>query len=99
AAPEQDWYYSHIVTWISQETMLPVKREFFDRADRLWKVVSVHSALVDGAPTVLDIILEDVQTRSTSRWQVRAVSYDAEGLDKEDLSPDNLGQLDKQPFW
>ncbi|MEX2481340.1 MAG: outer membrane lipoprotein-sorting protein [Gammaproteobacteria bacterium] len=99
AAPEQDWYYSYIVTWIAQDTMLPVKREFYDRADRLWKVLSVRSLLIDSVPTVLDVTLEDVQTRSTSRWQVRAVSYDAKGLDKQDLSPDSLGQLAAQPFW
>lgn len=99
AAPAENWYYSEIVTWIAADTHLPVRREYFDRAGRLWKVMTVRSALIDDVPTVLEITLEDVQTHSISTWQVRALSYADERLEERHLSPDGLGELADQPFW
>ena len=98
-APADDWYYSRIVTWIAQDTMLPLKREYYDRAFRLWKVVDVRDAIVDDVPTVLGMQIRDVQTNSRSDWEVRAVSYDGRGVDKADLSATALGELPQQPFW
>ncbi len=98
-APADDWYYSRIITWIAQDTMLPLKREYYDRAFRLWKVVEVREAVVDDVPTVLGMRIRDVQTNSRSDWEVRAVSYDGRGVDKADLSATALGELPQQPFW
>lgn len=97
--PQKDVYYSRIVTWITQDTKLPLRREYYDRADRLWKVVTFRDAIIDNVPTVLAIRLDDVQTRSLSTWQVRAVSYDSAGVDREDFSEVGLGTLAAQPFW
>ncbi|MGE0486065.1 MAG: outer membrane lipoprotein-sorting protein [Gammaproteobacteria bacterium] len=97
--PASDWYYSSIVTWIDEQTLLPVKREYYDRAFRLWKVIDYQSALIDGVPTVMDVRLHDVQSRSRSRWRVLAVSYDGQGIDEDDLAPLALGELAAQPFW
>lgn len=97
--PAKDWYYSHIVTWIDKHTLLPVKREYYDRAFRLWKVVAYHSAVIDGVPTILDAQLNDVQSRSQSRWQVRALSYQAQGIAEQDLTPETLAELTARPFW
>jgi len=98
-APADDWYYSRIITWIAQDTMLPLKREYYDRAFRLWKVVEVRDAVVDDVPTILGMQVHDVQTNSRSDWTVRAVSYDGRGVDKADLSAAALGELPQQPFW
>ncbi|MEQ8233098.1 MAG: outer membrane lipoprotein-sorting protein [Gammaproteobacteria bacterium] len=97
--PAEEWYYSRIVTWIGKDTMLPIRREYYDRAYRLWKVVEMDDAIIDGIPTVLEVALHDVQTDSRSLWDVRAVSYGTDELDREMLSSEQLGQLDQQPFW
>ncbi|MEQ8663272.1 MAG: outer membrane lipoprotein-sorting protein, partial [Gammaproteobacteria bacterium] len=93
--PADRWYYSRIVTWIGQDTLLPVRREYYDRAYRLWKVAEMRDAVIDGIPTLLEITLHDVQTDSRSIWDVRAVSYGADDLDREALSADRLGELDQ----
>ncbi|MCB1746166.1 MAG: outer membrane lipoprotein-sorting protein [Gammaproteobacteria bacterium] len=96
--PDKDWYYSRIVTWIDKQSLLPIKREYYDRAFRLWKVVDYKSAMIDGVPTIMDVDLHDVQSQSRSRWQVLAVSYDS-GIAEQDFTPLALGELAGQPFW
>lgn len=97
--PKDDVYYSRIVTWIARDSKLPLRREYYDRAGRLWKVATFRTAVIDDVPTVLEERLNDVQTRSSSTWEVRAVSYDSGAVDRSELSAATLGKLRAQPFW
>lgn len=97
--PTVDRYYSRILTWIADDTRLPIKREYYDRADQLWKVVTYRDKLVDGIPTVTVIELHDVQSRDVALWRLDAVAYSREKLDQKVLSPAGLGDVQKLAFW
>ena len=97
--PAVDRYYARILTWIADDTRLPVKREYYDRANQLWKVVTYRDKLVDGIPTVTAIELHDVQSRDVALWRLDAVAYHHEKLDQKVLSPVGLGDMQKLAFW
>lgn len=97
--PLLDRYYSRMLTWIAADTYLPVKREYYDRAGKLWKVVSYESRKIDGIPTVTSIDLHDVQSRDTASWRVQAIAYHHDALPKRVLSPRGLGDMQAHPFW
>ena len=97
--PAVDRYYSRILTWIADDTRLPVKREYYDRAGQLWKVVTYSHKLVDGIPTVTAIDLRDVQSRDVALWRLDAVAYHHQKLDQKVLSPAGLGDVHKVAFW
>ena len=92
--PTDSWYYSRIVTQIDPDTMLPVKRNYFDRADRLWKVQTfTRMATVNDLPVPLYIEMRDVQQGSLTVIEYSNVVYAAD-LSDELFDPDNLRDLD-----
>jgi len=97
--PDVDRYYSRILTWIAADTYLPIKREYYDRADRLWKVVTYGERLIENIPTVVSIELRDVQSRDISEWKIEAVGYAHEKLAERVLSPAGLGVLQQHSVW
>ena len=97
--PAVDRYYSRILTWIADGTRLPDKREYYDRAGQLWKVVTYRDKLVDGIPTVTAIELRDVQSRDVALWRLNAVAYHHEKLDQKVLSAAGLGDVQNLAFW
>lgn len=99
ARPLKDRYYSRIVTWVDDLSRLPVKREYFDRAGKLWKVASYRHAAVDGQPTVVTLEVNDVQSRAVSVWKMEAIVYGAETLDPRRLDPGALGRLADDAAW
>lgn len=99
AQPDVDRYYSRMVTWIADDTKLPLKREYYDRGGKLWKVVKYRDEVIDDIPTIVAIELRDVQSRDLSLWQVKAIAYAADEFDVRILSPAALGELPMQAFW
>lgn len=97
--PAVDRYYSRILTWIADDSRLPVKREYYDRAGQLWKKVTYSHKLIDSIPTVTAIELRDVQSRDVALWRLDAVAYSREKLDQKVLSPAGLGDVPKLAFW
>ena len=92
--------YSRIVSWVAEDTKLPLRREYYDRAGRLWKVLSYRGAIVDSVPTILDVRLRDAQSGATSTWEVRALSYEDPGhVARTAFEPERLGSLSEQDFW
>lgn len=66
AKPRDSWYYSRILTWIDTRTWLPVKREYYDRAGRLWKRAEYQGTLFEDTPVVIRITMEDLQSLTRS---------------------------------
>ena len=99
ATPDPDHYYSRILTWIADDTRLPLKREYYDRGGKLWKIVEYKDQRIDNIPTVVGIKLRDVQSRDVSVWQVEAVAYARDAFDSRWLNPAALGELPTQDFW
>ncbi len=97
--PVIDRYYSRMVTWIADETRLPLKREYYDRGGKLWKVVKYREQIIDTIPTIVEIELRDVQSRDLSLWRVEALAYARDEFDARLLSPTSLGTLQAQGFW
>ena len=99
AEPDVDRYYSRMVTWIADDTRLPLKREYYDRGGKLWKVVKYQERLIDNIATIVGIELRDVQSRDLSLWRVKALAYAHDNFDARLLSPAGLGKLQAQSFW
>lgn len=97
--PILDRYYSRIVTWIAARNDLPVKREYYDRTGKLWKVVSYEMKQVEGIPTLMSIDLKDVQSRDTASWRVQAIAYHHDALADKVLKPGGMAEVLDHPFW
>jgi outer membrane lipoprotein-sorting protein len=83
-------YYSRIVTWIATDSMLPLQREYYDVADRLWKLELYENKSVEGVPTPVRISMEDKQTGNSTSLRVSNVRYDVQ-------IPDELFDLGRLP--
>jgi hypothetical protein len=97
--PGEQWYYARVVTWIDADSALPLRREFYDPSNTLWKVerfAEVKS--VDGVPTPMRIRMEDVREPGHSEIVVTALDYDASVPD-ELFDPEALPGAADSPVW
>ena len=90
-------YYSRIVTWIATDSMLPLQREYYDVAGRLWKVELYENTTVEGVPTPVRIRMEDKQTGNSTELRVSNVRYDAQVPDQV-FDSKRLPETVQQPF-
>jgi len=75
--PDDRRTFSRIVTWVSRSDGQPLKREYYDPGNRLWKVESFEDvATVHGRPTAQRVRMEDVQTGYGSEYRVKDLAYD-----------------------
>ncbi len=92
-------YYSRIITVVAKDTMLPVRRDYYDAAKELWKMeLYPEPAVVDGVPTVLRIDMEDRLQRTRTELRVSQVRYDA-AVPDELFEPEKLPDASKHPLW
>lgn len=97
--PQESWYYSRIVTWVAAESLLPLQRDYYDRAGRLWKTeVFDQVSIIDGIPTPLRIRMHDVQQDSTTELQMSEVRYDVE-LPDALFDPRRLRETVTSSLW
>jgi hypothetical protein len=97
--PVDKRYYSHIVTWIAKDTMLPLRRDFYDPANDLWKSERVEdSAIVDGVPTILRLRMEDYEAHTSTEMRTTDVQYDAK-LPDALFDVANLPKAAANPIW
>jgi hypothetical protein len=69
--------YSRIMTWVSRVTFLPLRVEYFDRADRLLKVGRFSDVRsVNGIPTVFAFEMENVRTGHRTTVTLLAADFD-----------------------
>ncbi len=75
--PQDQSVYSRIVTSVDAERGVPRKREFFDRAGRLWKVERFEDVrTIDGVATPMRLVMEDVQAGGRTEIAVTDVRRD-----------------------
>ncbi len=75
--PQDQSVYSRIVTSVDAERGVPRKREFFDRAGRLWKIERFEDVrTVDGVETPMRLVMEDVQAGGRTEIAVSDVRRD-----------------------
>jgi hypothetical protein len=91
--------YSRIVTWIAADTKLPLERDYYDVAGDLWKREMFKDiAIVDGMPTSMDIVMEDIPHNSRTELKVTAIRYDVK-IPDELFMPKNLAKALDASTW
>jgi len=99
SVPKQQWYYGKIVTLVDGRTFLPIEREYYDLNGTLWKKERwEHITVIDGAPTPVQITMQDVQGNTTSSITFTEIRYDADVPDSM-ITPDALPQAANAPVW
>jgi Outer membrane lipoprotein-sorting protein len=95
----RQYYYSRIVSWIAKDTMLPLRRDYYDVANELWKTeLYQDAAVINGVPTVLRIHMEDKQQNTSTELRVSEVQYDA-AVPDDLFDAQHLPEASKHPLW
>jgi hypothetical protein len=90
--------YSRIINWIATDSMLPLRRDFFDLAGRLWKRELSVNSVINGVPTPVRILMKDLQRGFGSELNVTTVDYDIK-IPNEVFKPELLPEVVKCPLW
>ncbi|MBI5506512.1 MAG: outer membrane lipoprotein-sorting protein [Deltaproteobacteria bacterium] len=91
--------YSKILSWVSAESYLPRRREFFDADGVLWKTQRYeHIAVIDGVATPLRMSVVNEQEGGSTELTVRGVNYAAE-LDDGLFRPAALPSMLNNAGW
>ena len=99
AGVQGKWYYSRIVTWLADDSSLPLERDFYDPSNTLWKVETFEQVRdVDGTPTPLRMRMEDKQQGGSTEIDVSDVRYGADVPDSL-FDPAHLHEAAAAPLW
>jgi len=97
--PQERFYYSRVVTWVAKDSLLPVKREYYDPAGKVWKTETFENiATIDGVPTPLRVRMKDEKSGWSTEMAISEVAYDVEIPDIV-FDPQSLPQILTQPLW
>ncbi len=98
-APQDQGYYSRILTWVTTDSLLPLRREYYDRAGQLWKTeVFEQVTVIDGVPTPLQVRMHDRQQGTTTELQVSEIRFDVD-LPDALFQPQRLHEAATSPLW
>ena len=93
------YYYSRIVSWVAKDTMLPLRRDYYDAANQLWKTeLYQDAAVIDGVPTVLRMHMEDRLQDTSTELRVSEVQYDPT-IPDELFDAQKLPEASTHPLW
>lgn len=74
--------FSYYYVWIDKDTFLPRKAEYYDRNDKLYRVVeAIKTDIIQGYPTVVEAVAKDLKAGTSTRNTFSNVQYDI-GLNK-----------------
>jgi outer membrane lipoprotein-sorting protein len=97
--PRDRWQYARIVDHVAPDTWLPLRREFYDPSNTLWKVEELADVTaVDGVPTPTRVRMQDVQQGGSSEIHVSAVRYDVDVPDTL-FEPEHLPDAATSATW
>jgi len=97
--PAGQIYYSRVVMWVAQSTMLPLERDYYDPAGDFWKKEVFDSvSTVDGVPTVLHVQMADLLSKTSTDLNVTQIKYDV-AIPDTLFDPDHLPKLLDDPVW
>ena len=92
-------YFSKVVTWVATDTDLPVERDYYDLDGKLFKTERFEKIWkIDKIPTIMKIVIKDVQSGGSSEIDVSIVKYDKQaplGL----FDPKRLPDAASDTFW
>jgi hypothetical protein len=86
STPNEAAGYTKRISWIDKQTFLPLKEEYYDAQEALFRVFSADEIEdVDGWPTVMRRTMENVKTGHRTEVTFESIVYDL-GLADEDFS-------------
>ena len=69
--------FSYFTVWIDKETMLPRKAEYYDKNEKLYRIVeAVKVETIQEHPTVTEAVAKDLNTGSTTLNTYSNIKYD-----------------------
>ena len=77
---------------------MPVERDFYDRAGKLFKTELCTIETVDGVPTITKIVMKNVQSGGSSEMDVTKVIRNKQ-IPADIFDPKNLLHIADHPFW
>lgn len=91
-------YYSKVISYVATDSLLPVERDFFDRAGNLFKTEHCTIETVDGVPTITKIVMNNVESGGSSEIDVTKVIRDKK-IPADIFDPKHLPKIADHPFW
>jgi len=92
-------YFSKVATWVATDTGLPIERDYYDLDGKLFKTERFEKIwTIDKIPTIMKIVINDVQSGGSSEIDVSGVKYDKQapvGL----FDPKRLPDAATDAFW
>jgi hypothetical protein len=97
--PQNSYYYSHIIVWVAQSSMLPLQRDYYEAGGALWKTEVFDSVtVIDGVPTVMHAKMTDLFENTSTDLKVTQIKYDVPIPDSV-FDWRRLSQLADDPLW
>jgi hypothetical protein len=91
--PEEQCYYSRIISWIAVDTFLPIQRDYYDTTGRHWKTKLFEDVVtIDNVPKPLKVTMLDLQDNRSTEIVISEICYDVEALSKEAFNPAKLSE-------
>lgn len=92
-------YYSKVTTWVATDNGLPIERDYYDVDGKLFKSEHFEKiSTVDNVPTVMKIVMNDVQSGGSSEIDVSSVKYNKQAPARL-FSPKDLPEAANDGFW
>jgi hypothetical protein len=91
-------YYSKVISYVATDSLLPVERDFYDRAGNLYKTERCTIETVDGVPTITKIVMNNVNSGGSSEIDVTKVIRDKK-MPADIFDPKHLPNIAEDPFW
>jgi hypothetical protein len=91
-------YYSKVISYVATDSLLPVERDFYDRAGNLFKTEHCTIETVDGVPTITKIVMNNVNSGESSEIDVIKVIRNKQ-IPADIFDPKNLPHIADHPFW
>ena len=74
--------YSKYITWVDQESLIPIKAEFYDKHGKLLKVMEVQSLKkIDGFWTTEKVQMENLQKKHKTIIETKKIEYNRDVKD------------------
>jgi hypothetical protein len=92
-------YYSRIITWISKNTYLPLRRDYYDSGNRLWKRQTFGDIIIiDDLPHAQTIEMFDLLLNRSTQLIVKEIRTDLD-IPDEIFDPMKIQYALKCPIW
>jgi len=92
-------YYSRIIIWIATDSFLPLQRDYYDKAGKLWMTdLFKEVTTIDGIPMPLLVERKDLQRGFTTTVRITNVATDV-NIPDELFHTDQLSKAANSPLW